>query len=425
MDKENSKKIRRSEKAGIANFSKEMISALLMAFVFIVYVIQAFKIPTGSMENSLLAGDFLLGLKFVYGAPVLPFSYAKLPAVMKPKAGDVVIFKYPGKDAKDYIKRCVAGPGQTIEIQQEKVYLDDKLLKLPPAGKYTKLGLLSEGIHDFKKLRIPAKGDTLYPESMPIREFLFCKHLIHQENPEKSFAARVQNTPFFRTIFPYKFDKERTTMKFAFFVNGELYKNNSFEFLDKFDNWLYLDQQIEQIKMQLKQVNTAPGSSNDSLQSTPHIEVKKAIYLDGKRVTKYIVKKDNYFMVGDNRDNSLDSRYWGYLNRNFVKAKAFIIYFSWAKYYEEFKTREEITFAPQKMQYPDNGRNVNSHDSKKRLLWAINRFISNRDNEKYYWDANGDLVVGEARIAPFLAFHKKIRWNRLGKLIRKWEKFEE
>ena len=104
---------RRSEKAGVFHFTKDMVSALVMALIAIVYVIQAFKIPTGSMENSLLVGDFLLGLKFIYGAPVLPFMYKKLPGFTDPKPGDVIIFKYPGSDKKDYIKRCVAGPGQT------------------------------------------------------------------------------------------------------------------------------------------------------------------------------------------------------------------------------------------------------------------------------------------------------------------------
>jgi len=71
-----------------------MVSALAMALVAIVYVIQAFKIPSGSMEDSLLVGDFLLGLKFIYGAPVLPFMYTKFPGVTNPKPGDVIIFKY-------------------------------------------------------------------------------------------------------------------------------------------------------------------------------------------------------------------------------------------------------------------------------------------------------------------------------------------
>ena len=75
---------RRSEKAGVFHFTKDMVSALVMALIAIVYVIQAFKIPTGSMENSLLVGDFLLGLKFIYGAPVLPFVYKKLPGFTDP-----------------------------------------------------------------------------------------------------------------------------------------------------------------------------------------------------------------------------------------------------------------------------------------------------------------------------------------------------
>src|SRR5271169_5591698 len=79
QESENKEAARRSEKAGLFHFTKDMIAALGMALVAIVYVIQAFKIPSGSMENSLLIGDFLLGLKFMYGAPVLPFMYTKLP----------------------------------------------------------------------------------------------------------------------------------------------------------------------------------------------------------------------------------------------------------------------------------------------------------------------------------------------------------
>jgi len=98
-------KERRSEQAGLFHFMREMGSALIMALIAIVYVIQAFKIPTGSMENSLMVGDFLLGLKFMYGAPIVPFSQdlginQRFPAVTDPKPGDVIIFKYPGTEKK-------------------------------------------------------------------------------------------------------------------------------------------------------------------------------------------------------------------------------------------------------------------------------------------------------------------------------------
>jgi len=84
-----------SLKRGLLIITKEIIVPILLALIVIQFVIQAFKIPTGSMRESLLIGDFLLGLKFIYGAPI-PFSYKKLPALTEPNPGDVLIFKYPG-----------------------------------------------------------------------------------------------------------------------------------------------------------------------------------------------------------------------------------------------------------------------------------------------------------------------------------------
>jgi signal peptidase I len=293
---------RRSEAQGIFNFSKEMISALLMAFVAIVYVIQAFKIPTGSMEDSLLVGDFLLGLKFIYGAPVVPFSYTKLPGITKPKSGDVVIFKYPGNDKKDYIKRCVAGPGQVLEIHGEQVKVNGVELKLPVKGKYVNNGATDPHITEFEKLRIPARGDTILVDTCKVREFLFLKNLVHQEHP-----------------------RSQVTMKFDLFVDSVLSNNRQFTFgngavftfeqipLNQIDNWVSLATFAEQIKQ------NASGHV---------VDIRPQLFLEGKRIFRYIVKNDNYFMMGDNRDNSLDSRFWGYVNKNFVKAKAFIVYFS-------------------------------------------------------------------------------------------------
>jgi len=187
---------RRSEQAGMFHFMKEMGSALIMALIAIVYVIQAFKIPTGSMENSLLVGDFLLGLKFVYGAPFIPYSRElginqRLPAVQKPKPGDVVIFKYPGNDSKDYIKRCIAGPGSTVELRDTVCIVDGNVLQLPPKGRFIPT-LRNPDTKFYKPLYIPKKGDSFKPSELELREFLFLKHLVHQENPTKKVTAQYQ-----------------------------------------------------------------------------------------------------------------------------------------------------------------------------------------------------------------------------------------
>src|SRR6185436_18144909 len=79
-------------------FTREFLIPIGLALIFIQFVIQAFKIPSASMEDSLLIGDFLLGLKFVYGSPV-PFSNKKLPGLADPKPGNVLIFRYPGDPA--------------------------------------------------------------------------------------------------------------------------------------------------------------------------------------------------------------------------------------------------------------------------------------------------------------------------------------
>lgn len=342
MDKkipEKEPKKRRNEKEGIFNFTKEMISALLMAFVAIVYIIQAFKIPTGSMEESLLVGDFLLGLKFIYGAPVLPFSYKKFPGITSPKQGDVVIFKYPGADKKDYIKRCIAGPGQTIEIHKDILIVDNDTLTMPPNGKYKSSGVLynrytgdmAYRIMHFEPLRIPAKGDTLYPSDMDVREFLFLKHLIKQENPRKEISSK------FQLYIDGKFANSHPFI--TRMAHGRLVSLSQIDF-SKIDNWTELALLFEDAK---------------AIDTTKNIEIRMFLSLNDKPIKKYVVKYDNYFMLGDNRDNSMDSRYWGYVNRNFIKAKAFILYFSLNK------------------------------------------------------------------TTPYLLLPLKIRWNRIGKLIRGWD----
>jgi signal peptidase I len=100
-----------------------IVTALALALVVRTFIIQSYHIPSGSMEKTLLPGDFLFANKFIYGAKV-PFVDASMPKVRDPRPGDVVIFKFPGDRRTDYIKRCIAVPGQTVELRGTHLFID-------------------------------------------------------------------------------------------------------------------------------------------------------------------------------------------------------------------------------------------------------------------------------------------------------------
>ena len=112
-----------AQKSKIREYTEIIVTAVVLALIVRAFVIQSYHIPSESMENTLLKGDFLFASKFIYGAKV-PFVDWYLPAVRDPKPGDIVIFKYPGDGKTDYIKRCIAVEGQTVEVKGTKVYID-------------------------------------------------------------------------------------------------------------------------------------------------------------------------------------------------------------------------------------------------------------------------------------------------------------
>jgi signal peptidase I len=111
------------KKSKFREYVEIIVTAVVLALIVRAFIIQSYHIPSESMEDTLLKGDFLFASKFIYGAKV-PFLDWYMPAVRDPKPGDIVIFKYPGDGKTDYIKRCIAVEGQTVEIKGQKVYID-------------------------------------------------------------------------------------------------------------------------------------------------------------------------------------------------------------------------------------------------------------------------------------------------------------
>ena len=115
---------------------REYVEAALWALVLTLFlrafVIQAFRIPSASMEDTLLIGDFLFVNKFEYG-PKIPFTHIRLPGLRAPKHGDVIVFQFPQDPSKDFIKRCIATGGQTLEIKNKQVVVNGGPLHEPYA----------------------------------------------------------------------------------------------------------------------------------------------------------------------------------------------------------------------------------------------------------------------------------------------------
>ncbi|MBF0430120.1 MAG: signal peptidase I [Fibrobacteria bacterium] len=388
---------------------REIVVPICMALIVIQFVIQAFKIPTGSMQDSLLIGDFLLGLKFVYGAPV-PFSNKKLPALTEPEPGDVLIFRYPGEPEypeynperynfvanlflfgnlywdknpkkgqghmvwhapKDFIKRCVAKSGQTIKVKNKSLYINGEESPLPPHGKFMSNRRYAP-MRDSLDFHLPAPGTTYRFDTLGLTQAAWIRSLALQENPDSKVSLHLDlyidsslsnyevlpelflpyneasnnilgmmglkgavsmkwSTPTFRAE-SVPFQAIQNVAKTGFIRGQDLRhffggKQQSYHYF--FGHFLDMLKYTitDYARFQGKQVNIVPS-----------------LIIDGKKMNEYTTKKKCYFMMGDNRDNSSDSRFWGLLSENNVKAKAYIIYLSLENEDDAVKLYNPITW---------------------------------------------------------------------------------
>jgi signal peptidase I len=123
-------KVRKSTKRLIWEYTEAIVTALLLALLIRAFVIQAFKIPTGSMIPTLVVGDHILVNKFIYGVKV-PFSDKKIMALKEPEREDIIVFKYPEDPDRDFIKRIVAVEGDTIESKDKVIYINGDPVEEP------------------------------------------------------------------------------------------------------------------------------------------------------------------------------------------------------------------------------------------------------------------------------------------------------
>lgn len=144
------------KKAVIREWVESIVVAFILAMVIRTFVVQAFKIPTGSMRPTLLEGDRILVNKFIYGARI-PLTDARAPAVRQPKRGDIIVFLYPQSPTKYYIKRLIAVGGETAQIKDGSIYVNGRLCDEPDFQKrfYYNRGSFGE---EGKEITVPPES---------------------------------------------------------------------------------------------------------------------------------------------------------------------------------------------------------------------------------------------------------------------------
>jgi len=355
----------------------EWVSSILFAVVAATivhgYFMQPFTIPTSSLEKTLLVGDYLFVSKFHYGAriPQTPIAfpmvhdtipgigiksyasepqipYFRLPGFEKVKKNDIVVFNWPvdtvnafhqygdGKyyhkpiDKKsNYVKRCVATPGDSLEIIAGKIHINGKPLQLSERAKpqYSYQGTTN--------------GQELTPQYMyqmyDITDgFYYNKatnEFIISALPEEA-EERLKNNPYIKTLERRVYPEDQKTA--SLFPNDKKKRYN----LDYFGP-IYIPEEGKTVKITPESLpyyrriievyeGSEMGINNEiSLNGTQ-------VLLNGKPFDSYTFKQNYYWMMGDNRHNSEDSRSWGYVPYNHVVGKPVFIWFSKDKYASGF-----------------------------------------------------------------------------------------
>jgi signal peptidase I len=142
-----------SAKSKVREYAEAIILALILALFIRTFVIQAFKIPSPSMVPTLLVGDHILVNKFLFGFSV-PFADGKIMSMREPERGDVIVFRYPRDRKLDFIKRCIAVGGETVEVREKQVFINGEPIETAQAV-FLDAGSMLNGRDTFGPVTVP------------------------------------------------------------------------------------------------------------------------------------------------------------------------------------------------------------------------------------------------------------------------------
>jgi len=353
----------------VYEWSDALWFATLAATVIRSYFIEAYTIPTPSMEKSLLVGDFLFVSKYHYGnrLPVTPLSfpfahnmlpvgdsipsylrwmqmpYKRMPALSTIKNNDVVVFNFPSFmypfeetrpfDKRDnYIKRCVGIPGDSLKVVDGELYVNGALNYKPAHMQYGFAIKFDPNylVDDRGMLNQDKLQTMLYEYDINMNDLIEQPHsdglvLIYPSTSDKMLKMRNDHRILKVDSFRY-LPGGRDSRMFPTENLPQLVWNT--------DNYgsIYIPKAGDEITLDsfnyefYKRVITVYENNSDFKRE------QNKFYIGGKEVTTYTFKYNYYFMMGDNRHNSLDSRFWGFVPETNIVGKALFVWMSWDKY---------------------------------------------------------------------------------------------
>ena len=269
--KSKDKKEEGGRKQPASDFFKDLVFVLVSFFFLNSFVLASFEVPTGSMENEIMAGDFLFVNKFIYGGTTprtIPFTNVRLPWFRVPafrhvERGDVIVFEFPGmrdeivpQEFQFYLKRAIALSGDTVRVVNRVVYVNGVPAPLPRHMKFNSYHVQPPGYADTR----------IFPVGSPFNEDNWGPVMI----PKKGDVLQLG---------PASFEQWKT-------------------FIAREGHAILMDEH---------------GS----------------VMIDGLTSKEYRVERNYLFGMGDNRDNSLDGRFWGFIPEENIVGTPMVVYWSW------------------------------------------------------------------------------------------------
>lgn len=328
-----------------------IIFATVAATLIRGFLIEAYMIPTGSMERSLLVGDFLFVSKLNYGPRIpmtpiaFPFAhhtmpvtggkayseiikvpYKRLPGFQEIKRNDVVVFNYPVEadepynrpvdKRENYIKRCVGMPGDIVSMERTKLFVNGK-----PAFEdddfQTNYQVFTDpnGLNLQKLLDMRVELDPLYTNPS---EGIYGMHMTKGEAAEIKSWASVKEV---REIIFEPGDNNPNFRAFPFYENGIIWNYDNFGPIQVPKKGWTVKLDSLNVPLYQRAITVYEGNNFEQRQD--------GYYINGLKTDSYTFKMDYYWMMGDNRHNSLDSRGWGFVPEDHIVGKALFTWLSW------------------------------------------------------------------------------------------------